>query len=174
MISVKRPSKDEYYIGIARAVSTRGTCQLRNYGAVIVSAEDRVVSTGYTGAPRGAVNCCDLPTQCKRSVNNAKQGEQYGYCRSVHAEANAIIHSSRYEMLRSTLYLVGIPGIRAILDKDPEPCDYCKRLIINAGIERVVVERLNGEIQSFNVSDWLSSDNDSICCNILQSDDISG
>ena len=153
-----RPGKDRYYIDIARAVAQRGTCQLRNYGAVIVSKDDHIVSTGYNGAPRGMANCIDSDRPCARKNANHQQGERYDSCRSVHAEMNAVIHVSRGEMQGATLYLVGVPGREAALDKDPEPCQLCKRLIINAGITTVIAERIGGDLRTFAVTDWVAED----------------
>ena len=127
-----RPTHDEYYLGIAKAVSRRSTCLRRQYGAVIVN-NDQICATGYNGAPRGCENCCDIG-KCNREGCEHNDGN-YGNCRSVHAEMNAIISASRSEMIGSTLYLAGFENGQAIA---AEPCPICKRLIINAGIARVV------------------------------------
>ncbi|HEY3417215.1 MAG TPA: cytidine deaminase, partial [Armatimonadota bacterium] len=145
-----RPDKDHYYLGIARAVAVRGTCRRRNYGAVIV-ANDQIVSTGYTGAPRNTPNCLDQSVPCPRMANGAQQGSSYDECRSVHAEMNAIIHGGRNLMVGATLYLAGVAGPEGDFKQDPEPCPLCRRAIINAGIATVTVERLNGEPASFEV-----------------------
>ena len=100
-----RIDKINYYLDIAETVLERGTCLRRNFGAIIVN-NDQIVSTGYTGAPRGRKNCCDLGF-CIRQERNIPRGERYELCRSVHAEANAIIHASREQMIGATLYLVG-------------------------------------------------------------------
>lgn len=127
-----RPNKDEYYIGIAAAVSKRSTCLRRQYGAVIVN-NDEIISTGYNGSPRGGVNCCDIGT-CNR-IGHAHNDGDYSKCCSVHAEMNAIISASRAEMLGGTLYLYGEENSKVI---KAEPCPICERLIKNAGIERIV------------------------------------
>lgn len=127
-----RPTHDEYYLGIAAAVSRRSTCLRRQYGAVIVN-NDEIIATGYNGAPRGCENCCDIG-KCNREGHEHNDGN-YGDCRSVHAEQNCIISASRKEMIGSTLYLAGFENEQAIA---AEPCPICKRLIINAGIARVV------------------------------------
>lgn len=127
-----RPTHDEYYLGIAAAVSRRSTCLRRQYGAVIVN-NDEIIATGYNGSPRGCENCCDIG-KCNREEHEHNDGN-YGDCRSVHAEMNAIISASRREMIGSTLYLAGFENGQAIA---AEPCPICKRLIINAGIARVV------------------------------------
>lgn len=130
----QRPSKTKYYLDIAAAVAARSTCLRRQYGAVIVK-NDMIVSTGYNGAARARSNCCDVG-QCYRAANNIPHGEQYEKCKSVHAEANAIISASREEMFGATLYLAGFEdGVRL---EDPRPCEMCERLIANAGIRKVV------------------------------------
>lgn len=134
-VSVERPSKDEYYMEIAKAVSMRSTCLRRRYGAVIVK-DDEIISTGYNGAPRGEQNCSDAGV-CYRMQNNVPHGERYEACKSVHAEMNAIISARRSDMIGATLYLYGYDVVE---DKEIKaiPCDICARLIKNAGIARVV------------------------------------
>lgn len=127
-----RPNKNQYYLGIARAVAGRSTCLRRQYGAVIVN-NDEIISTGYNGAPRGKENCCDRGT-CYREGRDHNDGN-YGDCCSVHAEMNAIISASRSEMIGGTLYLYGEENGQRIF---AEPCPICKRLIINAGIKEVI------------------------------------
>lgn len=128
-----RISKEKYYLGIALAVAERSTCIRRQYGAVIVK-NDEIISTGYNGAPRGEQNCCDVGS-CWREANCVPHGERYEACKSVHAEQNAIISASRKDMIGSTLYLAGIENGKVI---KAVPCDICRRMITNAGIERVV------------------------------------
>ena len=132
-----RISKDEYYLNIAKQVASRGTCLRRNYGAVIVK-NDEIISTGYTGAPRGRSNCNQLG-RCIRQENKVPSGERYELCRSVHAEMNAIISASRDKMIGATLYLYGWDVENNCEKKNPTPCTLCKRMIINAGIEKVVI-----------------------------------
>ena len=98
---MKRRDKINYYLDLAELVAQRGTCLRRQYGAVIVK-NDEVISTGYVGAPRGRKNCSDLGS-CIRQKMKVPRGERYELCRSVHAEANAIISASRGEMLGSTM-----------------------------------------------------------------------
>jgi dCMP deaminase len=151
----KRPSKEEYYLSIAREVAKRGTCLRRNFGAVIVN-NDQIVSTGYSGAPRGSPNCIDL-ARCPREEMDIPRGERYELCRSVHAEMNAVIHASRTEMVGSTLYLAGIDMSNGGPVEDAVPCKLCKRVIINAGIETVV--SLDGDrIARYAVSDWVKEE----------------
>lgn len=130
-----RPSKTEYYLGIASKVLERGTCVRRNYGAVIVK-NDEIIATGYTGAPRGLPNC--LSSECLREKLGCKPGERYELCRSVHAEQNAIISAPRSAMIGSTIYVVGKDMITGEFLPSGEPCLICKKLIINAGIDLVI------------------------------------
>ena len=102
---MERRDKENYYLDIAETVAERGTCLRRNFGAIIVN-KDQIISTGYVGAPRGRRNCIDLG-YCVRESLQIPRGERYELCRSVHAEANAIIHASRNDTLGGTLYLVG-------------------------------------------------------------------
>lgn len=133
-----RISKDEYYLGIARAVAKRSTCLRRQYGAVIVK-NDRIVSTGYNGSARGDKNCCDVGT-CWREEHNIPHGEQYERCLAVHAEDNAISQAGR-ETIGATLYLAGFENGVEIM---AEPCMMCDRKIKNAQIKKVIT--LGGNI----------------------------
>lgn len=155
MNSIERKSKDEYYADIALAVSKRGTCLRRNYGAIIVK-DDEIIASGYTGAPRGMKNCCDCGI-CERERLNIKSGERYELCKSVHAEQNAIISASRKDMLDGTLYLAGI-DMKTDKVLDAAPCKLCWRFIINAGIETVKALRSDGSILISPVTSVLLSD----------------
>lgn len=128
-----RPTKDDYYLGIAEAVAKRSTCLRRQYGAVIVK-DDVIVSTGYNGSPRNVDNCCDVGS-CWREQHNIPHGERYEMCQAVHAEANAIINANRADMNGATLYLVGLENGKRI--EKAEPCLLCRKLIRNAQIRRV-------------------------------------
>ena len=128
-----RPNEDEYYLDIAKVVSKRSTCLRRQYGAVIVKNKE-IIATGYNGAPRGCDNCCDIG-KCNREGCIHNDGN-YGSCRSVHAEMNAIISASRQEMIGSTLYLAGFEDEKLI---HAAPCPICERLIINAGITKIIL-----------------------------------
>lgn len=133
-----RISRDFYYLGIAEATSQRSSCLNKHYGAVIVK-DDRIISTGYNGAPRGCVNCCDT-NRCLRLEKGVKRGTDYAdACLSVHAEQNAIISASRIDMNCSSLYLYGYDVVRNDIVKHPDCCSICKRMIINAGIETVII-----------------------------------
>lgn len=131
---MERPSQVKYYLDIAAAVATRSTCIRRQYGAVIVK-NDIIVSTGYNGAARGLINCCDL-NECYREAHNIPHGQQYEKCKAVHAEANAIINASREEMCGAILFLAGFENGERM--KNPTPCEMCSRMITNSGIRRVI------------------------------------
>jgi dCMP deaminase len=151
-----RRDKENYYLDIAQSVLERGTCLRRNYGAIIVK-NDVIVSTGYTGSPRGRKNCIDLGS-CIREKLQIPRGERYELCRSVHAEANAIIAAGRSEMLGATLYLVGRFYETGKIVEDGNSCAMCKRLIINAGISRVIVRTADTDYKSIDVRDWVYKD----------------
>jgi dCMP deaminase len=154
---VKRRDKINYYLDIAETVLERGTCLRRNFGAIIVS-NDQIVSTGYSGSPRGRRNCCDLG-ECKRKILSVPRGERYELCRSVHAEMNAIIHAPRSEMLNSTMYLAGREVESGEYVKNAGPCPMCKRIIINAGISNVIVRDDEKRFRNIVVLDeWVAND----------------
>ena len=153
---MERKGKINYYLDIAEAILARGTCLRRNYGAIIVN-NDEIVASGYTGAPRGRQNCIDLG-HCTRQKLNIPRGERYELCRSVHAEANAIISAARKDMIGATLFLVGRDMETGELDSKAESCSMCKRMIINAGIEKVIVRNSSEEYTVTNVRDWIYND----------------
>ena len=151
-----RRSKENYYLDIAEAALERSTCLRRQFGAIIVR-DDEIVATGYNGAPRGRRNCSDLG-RCTRRELNIPAGERYELCRSVHAEANAIISASRRDMIGATIYLVGRDARTNALLPDAMSCSMCKRQIINAGIDRVVIRMTETEYRTIPVSDWIEND----------------
>ena len=139
-----RPSTDEYYLNIAKAVSARSTCLRRQYGAVIVN-NDEIIATGYNGGVRGGINCCDKGT-CPR-MNAPHNSGDYSQCFGVHAEQNAIISASRKEMIGSTLYLFGSENGQEI--ENVEPCPVCKKIIRNAGIIKLVTTTSDTNTKNF-------------------------
>ena len=155
-LAMIRRDKINYYLDLAEVVSQRGTCLRKQYGAVIVK-NDEVVSTGYVGAPRGRANCIDLG-YCIREKMHIPRGERYELCRSVHAEANAIISASRRDMLGATLYLVGRDARTHTLLTDAMSCAMCKKLIINSGIKKVVIRIGEEQIKIVDVEDWIIND----------------
>ncbi len=156
METLARRDKINYYLDLAEAVSQRCTCLRRHYGAVIVK-EDEVISTGYVGAPRGRANCTDLG-YCLRTKLGVPRGERYELCRSVHAEANAIISASRRDMLGAALYLVGKEVSTGEYVENTICCSMCKRLVINAGIEKVIVRDDKEHYRVIPVADWVADD----------------
>ena len=152
----ERVSKENYYLDIAQTVSERCTCIRKRYGAIIVK-NDVILSTGYNGAPRGRKNCIDL-NFCMRNKLNIPSGERYELCRSVHGEANAIINASREQMLGSTLYMACTDPATGDLISGTSNCMMCKRMIINAGIEKVVIRDTKTEYPIIEVKDWLEAD----------------
>ncbi|MBI4722509.1 MAG: cytidine/deoxycytidylate deaminase family protein [Candidatus Stahlbacteria bacterium] len=120
-----RPTWDNYFIEIAKLVSSRATCLRRKVGAIIVK-DKRILSTGYNGAPTGLAHCSEVG--CLREKLHISSGERHELCRGVHAEQNAIIQAARFGVSidNATLYLTD------------SPCIICSREIINAGIKVVV------------------------------------
>ncbi len=153
---MERRDKINYYLDLSEVVSQRGTCLRRNFGAVIVK-NDEVISTGYVGAPRGRKNCSDLG-ECVRQKLNVPRGERYELCRSVHAEANAIISAPRDKMIGSTLYLSGKEVETGEYVKNACCCSMCKRMVINAGIDIVFVRDDKDNYRKINVQDWIEDD----------------
>ena len=153
---MNRIDKENYYLDIAETVLERSTCLRRRYGAIIVQ-HDEIVSTGYNGAPRGRKNCMDLG-YCAREAMNVPSGQRYELCRSVHAEMNAIISAARRDTLGATLYLAGREAKNGELLHDATSCSMCRRLIINAGIERVVIRNTELDYSVVHVEDWIRED----------------
>ena len=140
----KRPEWTDYFMKIAEDVSARATCLRRRYGAVVVDVNNKIVSTGYCGAPTGKPNCIDI-NKCKRQELNAPRGERYELCESVHAEMNALIQGDASRMIGSTIYIYGVDadtGDRC----NGAPCDICERMVRNAGISRVVYYNADGAL----------------------------
>ena len=130
----------------------------RQIGAVIVR-DKRILTTGYNGAPRGRKNCVDMGF-CTREAMQVPRGQRYELCRSVHAEANAIISASRRDMVGSTLYLVGKDAQSGALLGDATSCAMCRRQVINAGISRVIIRQTKTDYQVVDVSDWVHQEDD--------------
>lgn len=124
----KRPSLDQYFINIARNVGTRSTCLRHNVGAVFVKNK-QILTTGYNGAPTGLDNCLDIG--CMRLIQNIPSGTQHEKCRAVHAEQNAIIQAS--------IHGISISG--GTLYCTHQPCILCAKMLINAGVKRIVFEQ---------------------------------
>ncbi len=146
-----RPDWDEYFIGIARAVSARATCLRRKYGAVITK-DNIIVSTGYNGAPAGMKDCLEVG-KCTRKELQIPHGERYELCHSVHAEANAIIRASVDELRGSTIYISGVDEKGS--ECNSEPCMMCKRMMLNSRIAKVVFSDGNNGFVVANPKKWL-------------------
>jgi len=153
-----RKDKENYYLDIAETVLNRSTCLRRKYGAIIV-LNDEIIATGYNGAPRGRQNCHDLDS-CTRDKLNIPPGERYELCRSVHAEANAIISAARRDMIGATLYISGRNAKTGeLLDEEAnKPCSMCRRLIINSGILNTVCRTSPDQYVIVNTRDWVFND----------------
>ena len=152
-----RIDKQNYYLDIAATVLERSTCMRRCYGAIIVQ-NDEIVSSGYNGAPRGRKNCGDLG-YCAREAMNIPSGQRYELCRSVHAEANAIISAPRREVLGATLYMACKDPATGELVPGSTSCSMCRRLIINAGISQVVIRDTPDGYRVVDVQrDWVEED----------------
>ncbi len=150
---MERTSKENYYLDIAETVIKRSTCLRRQYGAIIVK-NDEIIATGYNGAPRGRRNCSDLG-YCTREAMRVPRGERYELCRSVHAEANAIISAARRDMAGGTLYLVGRDAPTGELLHDATSCSMCRRLINTAGLDMGVTRPPAEQFSVVAVADWI-------------------
>ena len=153
---MKRIDKVNYYLDIAGTVAERSTCMRRCYGAILVK-NDEIISTGYNGAPRGRKNCMDMG-YCTRMAMNIPSGERYELCRSVHAEMNCIISAARSETLGATLYMVCRNPETGELIPGSTSCSMCRRLIINAGIEKVIIRDTAADYTVVHVEDWIRQD----------------
>jgi dCMP deaminase len=152
-VAPKRISKDDYYLGIAREVARRSTCFRRSIGAIIVRG-DQIISTGYVGAPRKTRSSFEHGF-CLRDKLGIGHGERYELCRSVHAEQNAIINAARagVSLFGGDIFIYG-----SVFGRDEPinafPCFICKKMIINAGLNRVVCSTASGKKKIFRVSQW--------------------
>ncbi len=151
-----RVSKENYYLDIAETVSERSTCLRKRYGAIIVK-NDVIVSTGYNGAPRGRKNCVDVGS-CVREKLQIPRGERYELCRSIHAESNAVIAAPREQMLGATLYMACVDPKDDALVSGTCSCSMCKRILINAGIEKIVIRDTKEDFRVVSVADWVKND----------------
>jgi len=154
---IERPSKDEYYLEIAKAVSRRSTCLRRRYGSVIV-VNDSIVSTGYNGTARGVINCLDIG--CIKDLLNLPHGSAYDYCPAVHAEENAVVNAARNgsKVVGGTLYIYG-EDVRTGDIVEAAPCNRCKRILINAGIERVIIKTAQN-YKVVETKEWIKEDSE--------------
>ncbi len=152
---INRPKKDQYYLDIARVVANRSTCLKVLIGAIIVK-EDQIIAAGYVGAPRKTKSSLEHAF-CLRKKLNIPSGQQYELCRSVHAEQNAIINAARagVSLLNGNMYIYGEnretnEAINAF------PCFICKKMIINAGLNRVLTSTTEGNFMIFSTEQWIN------------------
>lgn len=153
---MNRKDKINYYLDIAAVVLERSTCLRRQYGAIIVR-NDEILATGYNGAPRGRKNCSDLGF-CNREQLEIPSGERYELCRSVHAEANAIISCSRRDMIGATMYLVGRDAKTGTSLTNTTSCSMCRRQIINSGIIEIISRIGEHDYEVVDVNEWIEND----------------
>ena len=145
---MSRLSKEQYYLNIAKEIGDRGTCFRHKMGAIIIR-DDQIVSAGYIGAPRKTKDCLERG-ECLRDKLKIPHGTRYEVCRSVHAEQNAIINAARagVNILGGDMYMHSI-NPKTGLKNDALPCFFCKRMIINAGLKRIVTMTKEGEVKIF-------------------------
>jgi len=148
-----RRDKINYYLDIAETVLERSTCLRRQYGSIIVK-NDSIVSTGFNGAPRSCVSC-DEKGECIREKLNVPRGTRYELCASTHSEMNAMLSASRDEMLGSTLYIAGRQEGGYVANI--HPCNLCKKLIINAGIEKVIIRDDRDNYRIIYIDEWIKN-----------------
>ena len=153
----ERIDKTNYYLDIAKVVAARSTCLRKRSGAVIVN-NDEIISTGYSGAPRGRKNCIDLGYCCKKKIFPDIRHAGYDACRSVHAEQNALISGARKDMIGGTLYLVQYRTEGERYEQNAGCCQMCRKMIINSGIKEVIVRRDDNEYDTIKVNDWIKND----------------
>jgi len=151
-----RGDKINYYLDIAEVTASRSTCLRRKFGCIIVK-NDEIIATGYNGAPRGRKHCDDLD-KCMREELDIPRGERYEICRSVHAEANAIVSVARRDTIGGTIYMACINKVTGELEPNTTSCLMCKRLVINAGIKEVIVRDTKDTYTIYKVEDWINND----------------
>lgn len=153
-MTAPRTSKDLYYLGIAKEVSSRSTCFRRAIGAIIVR-DDQIISTGYVGAPRKTKDSFEHGF-CLRDKLGIPHGQRYELCRSVHAEQNAIINAARagVSLHGGDMYIFGsAPGGGTPINAFP--CYICKKMLVNCGLNRVVCSTADGGAMVFRIEDWI-------------------
>lgn len=154
---MERVNKVNYYLDIAETVSERSTCLRKAYGCILVK-NDEIIATGYSGAPRGRKNCIDIGYCTKKKIFPDVRHGSYDACRSVHAEQNAMLSASRKDMLGSDLYLTGVRRDSSEYEKDPSPCQMCRKLIINSGIKNVYVRIDKTNYIKIDTDEWIEKD----------------
>jgi len=152
--NMERIPKEEYYLNIAREIGKRATC-FRNKGGAIIVREDVIVATGYVGAPRKTKDCLERG-ECLRDKLKIPHGKNYEICRSVHAEANCIINAARsgVSVLGGDMYIYCTD--RNGNPVDSFPCFVCKKMIINAGLKRMICATKEGQYKIFEAEQWIN------------------
>ena len=147
-----RPSKDEYYLNVAREVSKRSTCLRIKPGSIIVR-DDQIIATGYAGAPRKTKDCLERGF-CLRDQLKIPHGQRYELCRSCHSEMNSIINAARagVSLLNGDIFIYAENSAGETIDGFP--CFICKKMIINAGLEKVICSTQAGKMKIFSVKNW--------------------
>jgi dCMP deaminase len=155
-VVINRPTKDEYYMNIAKQIAMRSNCLSAIHGALIVK-DDQIVATGYNGAPRKTKDCMERGS-CLRRELNIESGTRYEMCRTVHAEQNAIINAARagVSLLGGTMYLYSMKIFSETepVQIDAGPCFICKKMIINAGIKYMVCALKDRTIIRYSIDKW--------------------
>lgn len=154
ILNMTRPSKDQYYLNIAKEIAQRSTCFRARYGTIIVK-DDQIIATGYVGAPRKTKDCLERG-YCLRDELKIPHGTQYEVCRSVHSEQNAIINAARagVSLLGATMYFHSENG-KTGEKVDSLPCYICKKMVINAGINKFISSDKDNKISIYNIEDWI-------------------
>ncbi len=164
-----KPNWNDFFLNIAKEHALRSDCLSARMGCVIV-VDNTIVSSGYNGAPRKTKGCFERG-YCIRRMNNVPSGQRYELCASVHAEQNAIINAARTgaKILGGTVYLYSEKNYLGLVEPiDAFPCFICKKLLVNAGIERVVCSQKNGTYKVYNVNDWVEEWKDKdICTDVM-------
>ncbi|MBC8494582.1 dCMP deaminase family protein [archaeon] len=153
-----RPTKERYYMNIAKEVAQRANCLATIHGSIIVK-DDQIVATGYNGAPRKVRDCIERGN-CLRRELKIPSGQRYELCRTVHSEANAIINATRSgtKILGGDIYLYSEKvweGEEKVINA--HPCFICKKMLINAGIKNVFCIQEDGSIKKFVIQDWVEA-----------------
>jgi dCMP deaminase len=148
-----RPDKTKYFLDIALSVAARSTCLRRKFGAVIVNG-NTIVGTGYNGNAKDVINCYEVG--CIKDMMGAPSNRAYDLCPAVHAEENAIINSSRNDRIGATLYIAGLNPDGKYTRADP--CQRCKRKIINSEIREVIILDEDGQPDRIDVKDFVQED----------------
>ncbi len=148
-----RPDKTQYFLDIALSVAARSTCLRRKFGAVIVNG-NTIVGTGYNGNAKGVINCYEVG--CIKDMKNLPSNRAYDLCPAVHAEENAIINSNRNDRIGAKLYIAGLNSDGKYTRADP--CQRCKRKIINSEINEVILLDEDGKPVRIDVKDLIQED----------------